>query len=113
MKIDIPQVPREFVVGNPPAQEVSRDCAHIALDPGDQVTFVTEGGGEYDVVRRPWGFYATPSVNSRLPRFGFRTAVTKGEDGKRFVMLVARSAMQQFSDYLAAQHMHVESWLDE
>ena len=54
-----------------------RDCAAIDLDPLEQVTLVTPSGGEYDVARMPWGFYATPSLNSRLRSFGLRAALAR------------------------------------
>jgi hypothetical protein len=37
----------------------------------------TDDGKEYDVAKKDWGFYATPSMNGRLKKFGFKTAIVK------------------------------------
>ena len=54
-----------------------KDCGRLLLAPGEQVTFVTTSGGEYDVARTAWGFYATPSLNDRLKKFGLKAVLTK------------------------------------
>ena len=64
--------PREFEVGYGETI-VMRDCGRVELDADEQVTFTTESGAEYDVARKSWGFYATPSLNGRLTGFGLRT----------------------------------------
>ena len=40
----------------------------VYLAPNEQLTFVTENKNRYDVARKYWGFYATPSINSRLKK---------------------------------------------
>ena len=76
MKITEQQPPRVFRTGR--AQPIDlHDCARIQLDPDEQVTFITESGAEYDVARKAWGFYATPSLNGRLRQFGLRAALVK------------------------------------
>ena len=72
MRLDRKDPPRTFVVGD--NIKIS-DCGMIALRPDEQVTFVTEAGAEYDVVRKDWGFYATPSLNGRLLQFGLRAVL--------------------------------------
>ena len=69
MKIDSIDPPRTFEAGFPEHRVTLHDCAHIHLNPDEQVTFCTESGAEYDIVRKEWGFYATPSLNGRLFRF--------------------------------------------
>ena len=87
MKVVALDPPRKFRVGAREDVELS-DCGRIELRPDEQVTFTTESGGEYDVARKAWGFYATPSLNGRLPWFGLRPALVKGLEDKFFVMLV-------------------------
>ena len=60
----------------------------IQLEPDEQVTFVTDSGSEYDVARKSWGYYATPSLNSRLAGFGLRGVLVRGDDGKAYLFLV-------------------------
>jgi hypothetical protein len=109
----VPQVPpRKFRVGTIGHVELS-DCGRIELQPDEQVTFTTEAGGEYDVARKAWGFYATPSLNGRLPRFGLRPALVKGLEEKFFVMLVERGHEDAFRAYLGAEGLTMLRWLDD
>ena len=81
--------PRVFTVGFGEEIEM-HDCGRIELEPDEQVTFTTPDGGEYDVARKSWGFYATPSLNARLPSFGLRPALIENTQGRFFVVLVER-----------------------
>lgn len=113
MKIDVKSPPRTFPVKGPGLEAVLSDCAHIALDPNEQVTFTAEGGVEYDVARKTWGFYATPSINARLTSFGLRTALVHNTLGRFFVMLVERDKHDDFLAYLRADQQQLVCWLDE
>lgn len=112
MKIDERQPPRRFSAGRHSAIELS-DCGSVSLSPDEMVTFVTESGGEYDVCRKSWGFYATPSINGRLAGFGFRTALTRNDMGRYFVMLVEKAQISSFMGYLHDEQMELVEWLDE
>ena len=104
--------PREFRVGR--AGEITlKDCGHIRLEAEEQVTFVTGSGAEFDVARKSWGFYATPSINGRLKRFGWKTALVRGADAKAYVLLVEAGYEKHFSDYLATEGHHLLCWLDD
>lgn len=103
--------PREFVVGRGEIIRI-RDCGRLALDPDEQVTLTTEAGGEYDVARKAWGFYATPSLNSRLPKFGLRAAMSRNPEGRYFIFLVERGREAEFFRYLEVELNVFVSWLD-
>jgi hypothetical protein len=111
MKIDVKDPPREFIVGHGGIIQM-KDCARIALEHDEQVTFSTPGGGEYDVARKSWGFYATPSTNARLARFGLRAALAKSWENKYFVYLVERGSEDDFQEYLDREKNRVVAWLD-
>jgi hypothetical protein len=112
VKIDIKDPPRAFEVGNTVKFEM-RDCAQIALAPDEQVTFVTGSGGEFDVARKDWGFYATPSLNGRLANFGLRAVLIRNRLTQRyFVLLVERGKEPAFDAYLAQESCEVVAWLD-
>lgn len=112
MKIDIKDPPRGFTVGNSVRFEM-RDCGNITLSPDEQVTFVTPAGGEFDVARKDWGFYATPSLNGRLPQFGLRTALIRNTmTGRYFILLVEKGRESNFDAYLIQESCVVVSWLD-
>ena len=110
MKFEEKRPPRAFEVGLEPAEML--DCGTLELAPNEQVTLTTESGGEYDVARKEWGFYATPSLNSRLEAFGLRGVLAKNRDGRYFVLLVERGREEEFERYLEEESMEVVCWLD-
>ncbi len=89
------------------------DVGRLELEADEQVTFTTEGGGEYDVARKEWGFYATPSVNGRLVGFGLRTVVVRNGLGRYFVLLVERGKEDSFERYVRDECLDVMAWLDD
>jgi hypothetical protein len=105
--------PRTFRVGLNSEIEIS-DCGRIHLEADEQVTFVTPSGKEHDFVAKSWGFYATPSVNSRLVDQGFKTAlVSSPMSGRFFIMVVERERIDEFEEYLRETNQVVVEWLDE
>lgn len=113
MKFTPKDPPRRYQVGADKQIEIS-DCGRIALDSDEQVTFVTETGAEYDVTRKDWGYYATPSLNGRLEGFGLRGVLIRNMNtGRYFVLLVERGKEPQFDDYMKVEALQVIAWLDE
>lgn len=112
MKFDRKDPPRLFEVGNSVKFNM-KDCGTIALDDDEQVTFVTPGGAEYDVSRKDWGFYATPSLNGRLEQFGLRSVliVNRGT-GRYFLLLVEAGKEAAFDAYCQQENLAVVAWLD-
>ncbi|RDV03166.1 hypothetical protein [Undibacter mobilis] len=113
MKIDAKTPPRCFTVKGAGLEDVLCDCAHIRLEPNEQVTFITPNGAEYDVARKSWGYYATPSTNGRLKSFNFRTALVRASTGRFFVMLVETDKIESFLAYLTADKQALVCWLDD
>ena len=112
MKFEPKSPPRTFIVGNAGPIEM-KDCGTLHLAADEQVTLVTEGGAEYDVARKDWGFYATPSLNGRLESFGLRTVLIQNRATKRyFVLLVARGREASFERYLEVENLRIVHWLD-
>ena len=111
MKFEEINPPRLFGVGQNDEIQL-KDCARIDLAPDEQVTFVTDSGSEYDVVKKAWGYYATPSLNGRLPSFGLRGVLVKSSDGKCFLMLVEGTKEGDFQHYLKSHGLNVLCWLD-
>lgn len=113
MKFERKDPPRRFTVGNTVRFDM-KDCGSLLLDPDEQVTLTTPAGGEYDVARKSWGFYATPSLNGRLPQFGLRPALVKNRGTLRqFVLLVERGSESDFDAYCAQENLAVIAWLDD
>ena len=104
--------PREFKVG--PTKEITlKDCGSMALDPNEQITFVAGDNAEFDVARKDWGFYATPSLNGRLKRFGWRSALVKSPGSLYYILLVEPGKRASFDRYLAAEGQTIVAWLDD
>jgi hypothetical protein len=112
MKFDRTDPPRRFVVGNRIRFEMS-DCGRLALDPDEQVTLVTPAGAEFDVARKEWGFYATPSLNGRLAKFGLRGVLIRNRlTGRYFVLLVESGREAAFDAYCTHESLDIVAWLD-
>ena len=79
MRAKLQHPPRRFAAGFGPRPIEMRDYGRLELDPDEQVTFTTPRGGEYDVARKDWGFYATPSLNGRLRGFGLSGQEVPGQ----------------------------------
>lgn len=89
-----------------------RHCANITLEPDEQITFETESGTEYDVVRKSWGYYATPSINGRLKEHGLRGVLVKNSVGRIYLLLIEQGKEADFEQYLIQEEMMVIMWLD-
>lgn len=103
--------PRTYEVGFGETVTIA-DCGSMNLDPNEQITFCTATGAEYDVTRKEWGFYATPSLNGRLTKFGLRSALVRNRIGHYFVLLVERGQEPAFERYLTVESLVVVAWLD-
>ena len=111
MEIDELIPPRSFEVGR---ERINiSHVADIRLATDEQITFRSESGTEYDVVRKSWGYYATPSLAARLPGHGLRPALTRNiESGNFFVVLVEKGHEVNWLDYCAQEGQELVSWLD-
>lgn len=104
--------PRAFEVGHD-QKILLRDFGRLELEPDEQVTFTTPSGGEYDVARKSWGFYATPSLNARLVRFGLRAVLVKNRIAQFFVLLVEHGHEEEFRQYVTSERLETIAWLDD
>jgi hypothetical protein len=112
MKFEPKQPPRRFPVGSAVRVDM-HDCGTMKLEANEQVTFATQSGAEYDVARKDWGFYATPSLNGRLTQFGLRAVLLKNRGtGRFFVFLVERGHEPAFDAYCAQENLAIVTWMD-
>ena len=111
MDVKINKPPRLFSVGFDKEIEIL-DCGQITLLPNEQVTF-KENKKEYDVAKKDWGYYATPSINGRLKSFGYKTALVINSFGKYYIMIVDEKKMEKFKKYIHSEKSSVVQWLDE
>ena len=111
MKISENKSPRKFLVGRGSMVEIS-DCGTVQLSANEQVTFLTANNLEYDVVRKEWGYYATPSLNGRLADNDLRAVLTKNRSDNFYVLLVERGRESAFHRYLEEEDMSIVAWID-
>ncbi len=104
--------PRTFEAGFAEHRVELSDCAHLELAPDEQVTFLTERGAEYDVCRKAWGYYATPSLNGRLASFGLRAVLVRNREDRFFVLLVETGKDEELAEYARIEQLKVVCWLD-
>lgn len=107
MKIEEIKPPREFDVGFPEHRVTLKECARITLKPDELVTFYTGSSNEYDVVRKDWGFYATPSLNGRLIRHHLRAYLVKNRIEQFYILLVEEGKESEFIEYLHQEDMEI------
>lgn len=87
------------------------EAAKISLKQNEIVTFVN-GKTEYDIVKTGWGFYATPSINSRLLKFNLRTCIIKSTVTKNiFIVLVQKDKEKKFRKYLKNEKCKIVKWM--
>lgn len=112
MNIDELEPPRSFCVGV--SGITLQHCADVRLEPDEMVTFITPEGSEYDVVRKSWGYYATPSLQNRILKNGFRAALAQNKNTKdKFIVLVQENHLLDWSEYAARENLVVLAWLSD
>jgi hypothetical protein len=109
MKLERKDPPRKFQAGT----VTIADCGSLHLEPDEQVTLRTPMGGEFDVARKSWGYYATPSLNARLPSFGLRPVLARNTAGRFFVLLLETGRETEFDTYAAQEGLKVVCRLDD
>lgn len=112
MKIEANSPPRRYECGFEIKRTIS-DCGKVHLEPNEQITFFTPRGAEFDVARKDFGFYATPSLNGRLKRFGLRAVLVRNRKAQFYVLLVEKGHEPLFEKYMAEEKMDVVAWLDD
>ena len=111
MKIEIKDPPRTYECGFEIKRTIS-DCGRVELNPDEQITLTTPSGTEYDIARKEFGYYATPSTNGRLQRFGLRTVIAKNRVEQLFVLLIEQGKEAAFEKYLQEEQMTAVCWID-
>lgn len=84
-----------------------KHVANINLNNNEVITFVDKGD-EYDVVKKAWGYYATPSINKRLVNNNFLTFLVKNKKTNGlFIFLVKKNKVKLFKDYIKKQNIKI------
>lgn len=102
---------RDFTVGIKKIKITHK--ANIFLSDNEMVTFIDKRKMSYDIVKKSWGYYATPSINGRLRNNKFKTALVSNEHGKIFIMLVEKNNINKFKIYCKNEKQKIIIWLDD
>ena len=84
VKIIINKIPRIFTVGQIKKINI-KDYGKIHLRKNEQLTFISgknKNQKHYDITKKNWGYYATPSLNGRLKDNNFKSALVKNSNDK-------------------------------
>lgn len=112
MEIHETKPPRAFMVGLHGTVEM-KEVGKLTLNADEIVTFLGGGGVEYDVARKEWGFYATPSLNKRVLEKGLRPVLVKNPQGRWFVLLIEGDGGEAFKEYCKSEGVQLIAWLDD
>ena len=101
---------RKFKVGFKENSLIITHIADIKLKDNELVNFKF-GKYDYNLVKKNWGFYATPSINSRLKREGFKTALVENSFSDTYIMLVHKLKINKFKKYCKDHKQKIVKWL--
>ena len=92
---------------------IIKDCGKVILNDDEQVTFSDryKKNKNYDVTKKDWGYYATPSINSRLKKNNFISYIVINKSTNFFyIMLVHKNKMKLFLKYLKEEKLKIIPW---
>ena len=85
----------------------------IFLNDNELITF-KDKKKEFDITKKNWGYYATPSIDKRLKNNGYSTAIIRNKKTKNiFVVLVEKNKKKLFLKYIKDENIKVVKWLYE
>ncbi len=89
-----------------------KDVGKIILGNDENLTITSINNKNYEICKKDWGYYATPSINVRLKKIGFKTALVK-QKKKYFILLVDKKKIKSFNYYCRIENYKVIKWLDQ
>jgi len=89
---------RKFFVGKNKNITLT-DVGSIFLKDNENITFKNSKKMEYDICKKNWGYYGTPSLNKRLDKFGFIGAFVKNKALKTYAVMIVDKGKKKLSNY--------------
>ena len=91
---------------------VIKDCGKIFLNNDELVTFSDKNKKKfnYDITKKNWGYYATPSINKRLKNNNFESFIVLNKFKDFFIMIVYKNKKKIFLDYLKKNRLKIIQW---
>jgi len=85
--------------------------ADIILEEDELITFKSKENKEYDFVCKEWGYYATPSINKRLKKNGYKAALMKNQNDEFFVVIVEIEKIKLWEKYNKEEEQLFVNWI--
>ena len=86
--------------------------ADLKLSNDELITIKVNKKTEYDITKKNWGFYSTPSINKRLLKFNFKTCIIKNKTSKNiFILIVDKNKIKKLNKYIKNENCIVIKWL--
>lgn len=112
MKISKIKPSREFEVGI--SRIKLKHTADIELDDNEMVTFRNKNNLEYDVTKKNWGFYATPSLGGRLKNKGYNALIMRNKKTRQcYIVIVENGFEDEFQTYCREENQEILTWLND
>ena len=111
MKIFKKKKPRLFLVSKK-NNIYLKDIGKIYLNDNENLTITSSDKKNFEICRKDWGYYATPSINSRLKKNGFRTVLVR-QKHKYFILIVNKNKIRKFKSYCNLENYKIIEWLDK
>lgn len=75
--------------------------AKISLENNEQITLIDQSKNEYDIVKKSWGYYSSPSINKRLVKNNYQAFLVQNINNKTiFLFTVQKSKKRMMQDYI-------------
>ena len=105
MKLNIKKKPRKFLTGID-NKIVINDLGSIKLKSNEQITF-KKNNYSYDLKKKEWGYYVTPSTNKRLINSGYKSYLVKNNNNRFYVLLVEKDKEDLFKKYIKKEKISI------
>ncbi len=93
------KIKRSWIVGTN-KDIVITEKLKIKLNDNEQVSFVgTKKKINYEICKKNWGYYISPSIDKRLKDYGHTVYITKNKNGQVYLMAVDFKKIKRFILY--------------
>jgi len=111
MKIDKDGLPRTFRVSANGEVTITHS-ADVYLEHDEQITLRTDSGTEFDIARKSFGYYASPSLNNRLVNFNLRAAIVRGrQSGRAYILMCETGKEEEMQKYCDWDDLRIICWI--
>tara|TARA_Y100001958_G_C20853722_1_gene295047 strand:+ start:163 stop:492 length:330 start_codon:yes stop_codon:yes gene_type:complete len=86
-----------------------KDVGKIHLQEDENLTITCKEKKDFEICRKSWGYYATPSLNFRLKRKGLKAVLVK-QNLKYFILLVDMKKKEKFKNYIKIENYKIIRW---